>query len=217
MNEYHITVPTTKAVTEDALSASVEASLKTLRQFGYETNFQNRHGALVCQISATIDGKDSFSIKERLTPGVVNALSRFTERVSVQHALNNMYTRMVSIGWSITIADATILIDEKIVVEHPDGTTKTYAPTNAEMVRLRYDLDQAETHWIVGDKMPLFLEVGWHVQEASDGGYYILSKSSGGFDTITFGHVDQAKYCVEQAEKALADIRADNNSEQSGR
>lgn len=214
---YRIMVPTAQDVAEGALPAAVEASLKTLRQYGYSTTFQN---GPTCQITVSINDEKALKIEERLTPNVVKTLSRFTERVSVQNALNDMFARMVGIGWGVTIKNATILIDERIEVEHPDGTTKAYALTNAEMVRLRHDLDHAETHWIIGDKMPLFLKVGWEVQEGKEGGYYILYKPEGGFETVTFGRVNQAKAAVKSAEEALttmeAKARADKIADELG-
>lgn len=209
---YHIMIPTAQDVTEGALPAAVEASLKTLRQYGYDTTFQN---GPTCQIIVSINEEKALEIKERLTPNVVKTLSRFTERVSVQNALNDMFARMVGIGWHVTIKDATVLVDDRIEVEHPDGTTEVYAPINAEMVRLRHDLDHAETHWIIGDKMPLFLKVGWEVQEGKEGGYYILYKPEGGFETVTFGRVNQAKAAVKSAEEALTTMEAKAYADQA--
>lgn len=163
---------------------------------------------MVDQITVTAAGEETFTSKERLTPNVVMSLARFTERVSVQQAMNDMYCRMVSIGWVVTIKNATLLAEDKIEIARTDGTVITYAPTNADMVRLRHDLDHAETHWIIGDKMPLFRDAGWNVQEASDGGYYILFKPDGSFETVTFGRVDQAKAAVKLAEEALTTIKA---------
>lgn len=205
---YHLTVPTTPAVSEDALSASVEASLRTLRQLGYVVEVTDHPGSSFCQVSIALDGKELFFLKEQLTPNAVKSLSRFTERASVQHALNSIYARMVAIGWGISIKKGDLLTDDRIEVEHADGTTTIYSPTNAEMVRLRQDLDIAETNWIIGDKMPLFLELDWIVQTGAEGGYYILTYPDGGFDTVTIGRVDQAKYVVDKAEKELIEKKA---------
>lgn len=205
---YRITIPAAATVGKESMTATVEALLKSLQRYGYKTEFQHKSGALVCQISVTAAEEEVFSIKDRLTPDVVMNLSRFVERASVQNALNDMFGRMVSIGWKVTLKEATILANEKIEVERSDGTTEAYSPTNAEMVRLRHDLDHAETHWIIGDKMALFQDAGWIVQEGRDGGYYILFKPNGNFETVTFGRVDQAKAAVKSAEEAVVAINA---------
>ena len=205
---YHLTVPTTPAVAENTLSAAIEVSLKTLREYGYSVKTTPHPGSEFCHVSVTLNGEEVFALKERLTPSTVKSLSRFTEHASVQHALDDMYARMVSIGWGIDIKEGGLLTDDRIEVERSDGTTTTYAPTNAEMVRLRQDLDDAETSWIIGDKMPLFLKLGWLVHTGAEGGYYILPYPSGGFDTVTIGRVDQAKYVADKAEKELADKKA---------
>lgn len=212
---YRITIPAAATVGKEPMTATVEELLKSLQRYGYKTEFQHKSGALVCQISVTAAEEEVFSIKDRLTPDAVMSLSRFVERASVQNALNDMFGRMVSIGWRVSLKEATILVDEKIEVERSDGTTKSYSPTNAEMVRLRHDLDHAETHWIIGDKMDLFLEAGWEVQEASDGGYYILFKPNGDFETVTFGRVDQAKAAVKSAEEVLAAAKASALADQT--
>ncbi len=209
----HLTVPTTPAVAENALSAAVEASLNTLRSYGYTVESTPHPGSTFCQATISLNGEAAFSIKEQLTPNVVKSLSRFTEHASVQYALNDMYARMVSIGWGISIKEGELLTDDKIEVERSDGTTTIYASTNAEMVRLRQDLDDAETSWIIGDKMPLFLELGWLVHTGAEGGYYILTYPDGGYDTVTIGRVDQAKYVVDKAEQEMADKKAETHAD----
>lgn len=204
MKDYPITLSVTQLSDRNALLNTMQAQLKTLQSFGFEAALKfngNYPKHFKIAKGDEIYADDDI---ELLTHELVCQVARFTERVSVQHALDSMLPRMASIGWDASLVRASMLSDEKIEVKQPNGKTSIYSLTNAEMLQLRQALDIAETDWIIGDKIPLFQRVGWTVQMANEGGYYIVRKPGGECDTIAVGRVDQAKATVASAMKALS-------------
>lgn len=127
-----------------------------------------------------------------LTPSYINELSQFVLIAHIQYTVDNLLPLMSQVGWKLEIDQRPARPTYRhLTVTRPGGKTTTYAPTYADMLQLRQDLDVDAVSSLVALRMPELLKAGY--RRTLDTARYTFIAPSG--DTISFALNDK-----EQAE-----------------
>ena len=101
------------------------------------------------------------------------------------------------VGWKLWLNDEnTFRHDKKLHITMPEDETEEYSLTYREMARLRRNLDQAETDWLVESHTDLFLAEGWRMTDNAKA--YEFVTSDGELITIPFNNPDKARAAIQK-------------------